>query len=78
MVAAGALYAPAAFGIGAPGQIHGASLVEMARNVDFMIVIVPGGPGTKGLISTDAFAAMKDGIKGSESKDEPKKEDAPK
>ncbi|HZS65043.1 MAG TPA: NAD(P)(+) transhydrogenase (Re/Si-specific) subunit beta [Xanthobacteraceae bacterium] len=30
MVAAGALYAPAAFGIGAPGSIHGASLVEMS------------------------------------------------
>jgi len=30
MVAAAALYAPAAFGIGAPGQIHGASLVEMS------------------------------------------------
>ncbi|WP_293866878.1 NAD(P)(+) transhydrogenase (Re/Si-specific) subunit beta [uncultured Alsobacter sp.] len=33
MVAAGALYAPAAFGIGAPGQIHGASLVEMVLGV---------------------------------------------
>ena len=30
LVAAGALYAPQAFGIGAPGAIHGASLVEMA------------------------------------------------
>jgi H+-translocating NAD(P) transhydrogenase subunit beta len=30
LVAAGALYAPKAFGIGAPGEIHGASLVEMA------------------------------------------------
>ncbi|MFC0217399.1 NAD(P) transhydrogenase subunit beta [Pseudochelatococcus lubricantis] len=29
LVAAGALYAPRAFGIGAPGEIHGASLVEM-------------------------------------------------
>ncbi len=29
-VAAGALYAPAAFGIGLPGSIHGASLVEMS------------------------------------------------
>ncbi len=30
LVAAGALYAPAAFGIGAVGQIKGASLIEMA------------------------------------------------
>jgi NAD(P) transhydrogenase subunit beta len=30
LVAAGALYAPQAFGIGAPGKIHGASLLEMA------------------------------------------------
>ena len=30
LVAAGALYAPQAFGIGAPGHIKGASLVEMA------------------------------------------------
>ncbi len=30
LVAAGALYAPQAFGIGAPGQIHGSSLVEMS------------------------------------------------
>ena len=30
LVAAGALYAPQAFGIGLPGHIHGASLVEMS------------------------------------------------
>jgi H+-translocating NAD(P) transhydrogenase subunit beta len=30
LVAAGALYAPQAFGIGVPGKIHGASLFEMA------------------------------------------------
>ncbi len=30
MVAAAALYAPVSFGIGTPGQIHGATLVEMA------------------------------------------------
>ena len=30
LVAAGALYAPKAFGIGTPGHIHGASLVEMS------------------------------------------------
>ena len=33
LVAAGALYAPQAFGIGVPGTIHGASLVEMALGV---------------------------------------------
>jgi NAD(P) transhydrogenase subunit beta len=33
MVAAGALYAPEAFGIGVPGAIHGASLVEMSIGV---------------------------------------------
>src|SRR5262245_15823155 len=30
LVAAGALYAPSAFGIGIPGNIHGSSLVEMS------------------------------------------------
>jgi proton-translocating NAD(P)+ transhydrogenase subunit beta len=33
LVAASALYAPAAFGIGTPGSIHGASLVEMSIGV---------------------------------------------
>ena len=33
LVAAAALYAPAAFGIGEPGAIHGASLVEMSIGV---------------------------------------------
>ena len=33
LVAAAALYAPAAFGIGEPGNIHGASLVEMSLGV---------------------------------------------
>ena len=33
LVAAAALYAPEAFGIGSPGQIHGASLVEMSIGV---------------------------------------------
>ena len=37
---------------------HWPNLVEMARNVDFMIVIVPGGPGTKGLISAEVIAAL--------------------
>jgi len=30
LVAAGALYAPQAFGIGAPGNVHSQSLVEMS------------------------------------------------
>src|SRR6476646_1130307 len=33
LVAAGALYAPAAFDIGTPGDIHGASLIEMSLGV---------------------------------------------
>lgn len=33
LVAAAALYAPTAFGLGAPGEIHGASLVEMSLGV---------------------------------------------
>ena len=33
LVAAAALYAPEAFGIGTPGDIHGASLIEMALGV---------------------------------------------
>ena len=33
LVAAGALYAPQAFGIGTPGAIHGASLIEMSLGV---------------------------------------------
>ena len=33
LVAAAALYAPAAFGIGTPGNLHGASLVEMSLGV---------------------------------------------
>jgi NAD(P) transhydrogenase subunit beta len=33
LVAAGAFYAPAAFGIGTPGDIHGSSLVEMSLGV---------------------------------------------
>jgi NAD(P) transhydrogenase subunit beta len=33
LVAAGAFYAPAAFGIGAPGHIHQASLIEMSLGV---------------------------------------------
>jgi hydroxypyruvate reductase len=33
-------------------------LVEMARLVDFMIVIVPGGPATRGLIDARVIAAL--------------------
>src|SRR6202040_436680 len=33
LVAAGALYAPAAFGIGVEGAIHGQSLIEMSLGV---------------------------------------------
>ena len=33
-------------------------LVAMARAVDFMIVIVPGGPATKGLIGAEVIAAL--------------------
>ncbi len=33
LVAAAALYAPAAFGIGTPGHLHGASLIEMSLGV---------------------------------------------
>jgi NAD(P) transhydrogenase subunit beta len=33
LVAAGALYAPAAFGIGSPGHIHSGSLIEMSLGV---------------------------------------------
>jgi NAD(P) transhydrogenase subunit beta len=41
-VAAGALYAPDAFGIGAPGAIHTASLVEMALGVAIGAVTFTG------------------------------------
>ncbi|BBF92728.1 NAD(P)(+) transhydrogenase (Re/Si-specific) subunit beta [Blastochloris tepida] len=42
LVAAGALYSPTAFGIGAPGHIHGASLVEMALGVAIGAVTFTG------------------------------------
>jgi len=42
LVAAGALYAPQAFGIGAPGAIHRASLVEMAIGVAIGAVTFTG------------------------------------
>lgn len=37
---------------------HWPNLADMARNVDFMIVIVPGGPGTKNLIDAEVIAAL--------------------
>lgn len=37
---------------------HMPDLVAMARGVDFMIVIVPGGPATKGLIGAEVIAAL--------------------
>jgi len=42
LVAASALYAPAAFGIGTPGAIHGASLVEMSIGVAIGAVTFTG------------------------------------
>ncbi|ALK09489.1 NAD(P)(+) transhydrogenase (Re/Si-specific) subunit beta [Blastochloris viridis] len=42
LVAAGALYSPTAFGIGAPGHIHAASLVEMALGVAIGAVTFTG------------------------------------
>jgi proton-translocating NAD(P)+ transhydrogenase subunit beta len=42
LVAAGALYAPAAFGLGAPGRIPGGSLVEMSLGVAIGAVTFTG------------------------------------
>jgi len=42
LVAAAALYAPSAFGIGAPGEIHGASLIEMSLGVAIGAVTFTG------------------------------------
>ncbi|MBV9243499.1 MAG: NAD(P)(+) transhydrogenase (Re/Si-specific) subunit beta, partial [Methylobacteriaceae bacterium] len=42
LVAAGALYAPEAFGIGAPGAIHRSSLVEMSLGVAIGAVTFTG------------------------------------
>src|SRR5215207_6215349 len=41
-VAAAALYAPQAFGLGAPGMIHGASLLEMSLGVAIGAVTFTG------------------------------------
>jgi lactate dehydrogenase-like 2-hydroxyacid dehydrogenase len=45
------------------GYKHFANLVEMARTVDILMVIVPGGPGTANMISADVLDALgRDGI----------------
>jgi lactate dehydrogenase-like 2-hydroxyacid dehydrogenase len=42
---------------------HYPKLIDMARAVDVLLVIVPGGPGTKNLIDRDVLAALgPDGI----------------
>ena len=55
-VAAGALYAPQAFGIGAPGHIHGGSLVEMVLGVAIGAVTFTG--------SVIAFAKLNGNMSG--------------
>jgi NAD(P) transhydrogenase subunit beta len=55
-VAAAALYAPAAFGIGEPGLIHGASLVEMSLGVAIGAVTFTG--------SVIAFAKLNGNMSG--------------
>src|ERR1700733_1344284 len=43
--------------------LHCPSLIEMARAVDVLMVIVPGGPGTQNLINAEVLAALgPDGI----------------
>src|ERR1700692_841945 len=43
--------------------LHCPSLIEMARAVDILMVIVPGGPGTKNLINAEVLEALgPDGI----------------
>jgi len=43
--------------------LHCPSLIEMARAVDILLVIVPGGPGTQNLINADVLDALgPDGI----------------
>ncbi len=42
---------------------HYPTLVDMARDVDILVVITPGGPGTKNLINADVLKALgPDGI----------------
>src|SRR6185295_18329092 len=55
-VAEAALYAPAAFGIGEPGAIHGASLVEMSLGVAIGAVTFTG--------SVIAFAKLNGNMSG--------------
>jgi lactate dehydrogenase-like 2-hydroxyacid dehydrogenase len=40
------------------GYRHYQRLVDMARDVDTLIVIVPGGPATKNIIDAEIFAAL--------------------
>ncbi len=40
------------------GYKHFANLVEMARTVDILMVIVPGGPGTANMINADVLDAL--------------------
>ena len=56
LVAAGALYAPQAFGIGTPGHIHGASLVEMSIGLAIGAVTFTG--------SVIAFAKLNGNMSG--------------
>ena len=45
------------------GYKHFANLVEMARTVDILMVIVPGGPGTANMVNADVLDALgRDGI----------------
>ena len=37
---------------------HYSDLLAMAKDVDTLLAIVPGGPATKGLIGADVFAAL--------------------
>ena len=39
-------------------QRHYADLAQMARDVDFLVAIVPGGPATKGLVSAAVLDAL--------------------
>jgi lactate dehydrogenase-like 2-hydroxyacid dehydrogenase len=45
------------------GNLHCPSLIEMARAVDILLVIVPGGPGTANIINAEVLDALgPDGI----------------
>ena len=40
LVAVAAIYTPGAYGIGAPGAIHGGSLVELSLGLGLLLVLV--------------------------------------